>query len=126
LTSITSSPKEYDIIPQFVLKGAEMMGSDPASTLHPIPQEDWLFMNDLTQRSHWIFAKTIPESPHFYMLRKECNDADFQRFILLIRQYGVPEIYKGDSYTVLNVGDWTYWTMGAPLPETILINRKRA
>jgi hypothetical protein len=25
---------------------------------------------------------------------------------------------------VLNIDDMKYWTMGAPIPETILINRK--
>jgi hypothetical protein len=39
-------------------------------------------------------------------------------------RYGYEEIYEGRSYTVLNIDDMKYWTMRAPIPETILINRK--
>ena len=89
-----------------------------------IPYGDWLFVNSLIQRSRWIFAKTMPENPHYYMLRKECDDGEFVRFAELIRQYGYRDQYEGYWYTVLNVYDWYYWTMGAPIEETILINRK--
>jgi hypothetical protein len=41
-----------------------------------------------------------------------------------IRRYGYEEIYEGRSYTMLNIDDMKYWTMGAPVAETILINRK--
>ena len=66
----------------------------------------------------------MPENPHYYMLRKECDDNEFVRFVRLIRKYGHQQIYKGWVYTVLDVGDWFYWTMGSPIDETILINRK--
>jgi hypothetical protein len=89
-----------------------------------IPYEDWLFVNDLIRRSRWIFAKTMPENPHYYMLRKESNDDEFVRFAELIRQYGYQYQYEGYWYTVLNVYEWYYWSMGAPIGETILINRK--
>ena len=41
-----------------------------------------------------------------------------------VRRYGYEEIYEGRSYTVFNNDDMKYWTMGAPVTETILINRK--
>jgi hypothetical protein len=88
-------------------------------------QDDWLFIDDLIQRSHWIFAKTMPENPHFYMLREETDDTEFVRFVEIIRKLGYREDYEGYPYTVLDVGGWRYWTMGAPIDETILINRKR-
>jgi hypothetical protein len=89
-----------------------------------IPYDDWLFITELIQRSRWIFAKTMPENPHYYMLRKESDDGEFVRFVEIIRQYGYQYQYEGYWYTVLNVYDWYYWTMGAPMEETILINRK--
>jgi hypothetical protein len=74
--------------------------------------------------SNWIFAKTMPENPHYYMLRKECeNDVDFVRFVETIREHGHGYKFKGREYTRLIVGDWYYWTMGSPIEETILINR---
>ena len=66
----------------------------------------------------------MPENPHYYMLRKECGDVEFVRFAELIRKYGHCQIYQGMAYTVLDVDGWLYWTMGAPIEETILINRK--
>lgn len=75
--------------------------------------------------ARWIFAKTMPESPHFYTLRREWErDEDFLEVVQAIRRYGYLEVYKGLRYTMLNVNGWKYWTMGAPLPQTILINRK--
>ena len=41
-----------------------------------------------------------------------------------IRRYGYREVYEGHSYTVRNLDDMKCWTMGAPILETILINRK--
>jgi hypothetical protein len=89
-----------------------------------IPLDDWRFINSLIERSHWIFAKTMPYNPHYYMLRKEADDAEFVRFVELIRNYGYRQMYEGYWYTQLNVYDWFYWTMGAPIDGTILINRK--
>src|SRR3990167_679232 len=73
----------------------------------------------------WIFAKTMPENPHWYTLRKEWQDeADFVKVVQFMRTYGYQEIYRGSRYTMLNVNDCKYWTMGAPIGTTILINRK--
>ena len=42
-----------------------------------------------------------------------------------IRAHGYQNQFEGSWYTQLDVGGHTYWTMGAPVAETILINRKR-
>ena len=75
---------------------------------------------------HWIVAKTMPENPHEYTLRREwANDADFVRAVLFIRAHGYQNLFEGSWYTQLDIDDHTYWTMGAPVEETILINRKK-
>lgn len=73
----------------------------------------------------WIFAKTMPENPHEYTLRKTWDDADFLRVVTFIRRCGYRQKFGKSWYTQLDVDDHFYWTMGAPLPMTILINRKR-
>ena len=74
----------------------------------------------------WIFAKTMPENPHEYTLRREwASDADFVRAVLFIREHGYQNLFEGRWYTQLDIGEHTYWTMGAPVEETILINRKK-
>ena len=74
----------------------------------------------------WIFAKTMPENPHEYTLRKNWpDDSRFIRAVEHIRAYGYKAWFKGRPYIQLDVDDHFYWTMGAPLGSTILINRKR-
>ena len=90
-----------------------------------IPPADLQRVRDLLLAQQWIFAKTMPDNPHWYTLRKNWErDADFAWTVETIRRYGYEEIYEGRSYTVLNIDDMKYWTMGAPVAETILINRK--
>ncbi len=74
---------------------------------------------------NWVFAKTMPENPHEYTLRRAWDSEEFDRAVLAIRAHGYRAKFKGRSYTQLDVNDHYYWTMGAPLPATILINRKR-
>jgi hypothetical protein len=67
----------------------------------------------------------MPDNPHWYTLRKHWErDEDFIWTVETIRRYGCEEVYEGRPYTVLNLDDMKYWTMGAPVAETILINRK--
>jgi len=76
--------------------------------------------------ARWIFAKTMPQNPHEYTLRREwASDADFVRAVLFIRAHGYQNLFEGRPYTQLDLGGHTYWTMGAPVEETILIDRKR-
>ena len=83
---------------------------------------------ELLEAQEWIFAKTMPENPHWYTLRRKwARDRDFARVVRLIRKYGVAERYPPGSknrYTVMVLGGFKYWTMGWPVEKTILINRK--
>lgn len=51
------------------------------------------------------------------------NDADFVRFVELIRAYGHPENFYKNTYIYLHIDGLKYWTMGSPMVETIIINR---
>jgi hypothetical protein len=74
----------------------------------------------------WVFAKTMPQHPHEYTLRKHArSELEFEAVVAYIRECGVPERFGRATYIYLPVDDWKYWTMGAPLPATILINRAR-
>ena len=78
-------------------------------------------------QQRWIFAKTMPENPHEYTLRQHWNAAylSFDDAVALIRGYGYPAYFKRRRYLQFNVLDAFYWTMGAPIEETILINRAK-
>ena len=83
---------------------------------------------DITQileSKAYRFAKTIPESPHFYTLKREWDNLkEFEKAVSYIRENGQKELWQdGQHYTYLYVNGWEYWTMGSPVSETILINR---
>jgi hypothetical protein len=76
----------------------------------------------------WRPAKTMPHIPHSYVVKAKCRDAlEFERFVMHIRRHG----YKGKfGKTTYVYFDWPvdgivhqFWTMGAPLDITIIINR---
>jgi len=73
----------------------------------------------------WTFAKTMPEWPHEYIVRDRVDEGLFVRLVEHIRAYG----YEGRFYqrviTYYEEAGLVYWTMGAPLAETIIINRCR-
>ena len=64
----------------------------------------------------WIVAKTMPENPHHYTLRRAwANDADFVWAVERIRRHGYRQKYGKSWYTVLDVDGFFYWTMGWPI-----------
>jgi len=72
----------------------------------------------------WTFAKTMPESPHWYIHKR--NTSDFDIFIDVVRyiqQNGLSSRYEGSTYTYLVLDDYKYWTMGSLPEETTIINR---
>jgi hypothetical protein len=74
----------------------------------------------------WIFAKTMPDNPHEYTLRKEWQDDPlFDSVVAYIYAHVYVSTYKGYRYMQIDAGDHFYWTMGEPIFRTILINRKR-
>ena len=74
----------------------------------------------------WQNAKTYEKTaPHEYTVRKWRPDLDdeFCWFVEYIRQNGVVETFWKNRYTYLYLDGYRYWTMGAPLAKTIIINR---
>jgi hypothetical protein len=75
----------------------------------------------------WTFAKTMPHIPHWWTRRKgeHPEDPDFDAFVNYIRKHGYRARWGRHVNTYLELGEWKYWTMGAPVAETIIINRER-
>lgn len=78
--------------------------------------------------ARWTFAKTMADMPHEYVVRGKTAPPDdwFDWFVLLIREHGFKRTFGRRHYLYLRVGDHRYWTMGAPLAKTIIINRAKA
>jgi hypothetical protein len=98
------------------------------------PSEVLEYARPFIAKSKWIFARTMPETPHEYVLRRDCYangyEAEFVQMVKLIREHGYRGRFRKPpgrpiTLTYMNVDDHRYWSMGAPVPETILINRAR-
>lgn len=74
----------------------------------------------------WTFAKTMPRTPHEYLLAWNARvRTDFYRFVMTIRRYGYDETYKTMLMRYYDLGEWKYWTMGEFLETTWVLNRAR-
>ena len=75
---------------------------------------------DFVNEQEWVFAKTMPKWPHEYLVRERVV---YVQLVQHIRAEG----YEGNFYrkeiTYYDEDGMTYWTMGAPVEETIIINR---
>jgi hypothetical protein len=79
---------------------------------------------DFINAHEWRFAKSMPRTPHCYVVRENCrSDDEFCQAVTFIRKHGVPRKFFRQTYIYLDCGHYTYWTMGAPIFETIIINR---
>jgi hypothetical protein len=84
-----------------------------------LPEELRSFVNEVK----WTYAKSMPKWPHEYIVRKRVDEDRFEQLVRHIRKSG----YEGAFYQKMIVyyeeDGLLYWTMGAPLSETIIINR---
>ncbi len=74
--------------------------------------------------SKWIFAKTYATTwPHEYIVREQVDEKLFVELARHIRSHGYAgKFYKKDMI-YFNHANKMYWTMGAALSETTIINR---
>jgi hypothetical protein len=67
----------------------------------------------------------MPDQPHEYTVRGETPDEESDWFVLQIREHGNRARYGGRNYTYLEIDAWRYWTMGAPVAATTIVNRAK-
>lgn len=89
----------------------------------PAPLSDTL--REFIDSAPWTFAKTMPEWPHEYIVRERVDEDLFVRLVEHIRANGYEATFYQSSYTYYDDGGLVYWTMGAPVEETTIINRCR-
>ena len=71
----------------------------------------------------WTYAKTMPEWPHEYIVRGKVDERLIVDTVKHIRAFGYLGSFYKKSITYFDHDGMTYWTMGAPVEETIIINR---
>ena len=90
-----------------------------------IPKSFPMELSDSVNIVTWTYAKTMPEWPHEYIVRKQVDVKLFEQLVRHIRAKGYLGKFYQETYTFYDEGGMTYWTMGAPLEETTIINRCR-
>lgn len=84
-----------------------------------LPEELAEFIN----AEKWIYAKTMPKWPHEYLVRQNVDEALFVKLATFIRNNGYEGRFYNKPITYYDHEGRVYWTMGAPIDETTIINR---
>ena len=87
----------------------------------PLPPELLAFVN----AQQWTFAKTMPTWPHEYIVRGKVDEELFEKLVRHIRTHGYEGRFYQKPITYYDEAGKVYWTMGAPIEQTTLINRCR-
>ncbi len=84
-----------------------------------------VFINSFT----WTYAKTYAKiCPHEYIVKDKIDERHWDNFaevVGYIREKGFIANYKSRSGAYYILDDHYYWTMGAPVEETTVINRAK-
>lgn len=85
-------------------------------------------LRSMIARCEWKFAKTMPFAPHEYIVKERCplSAEEFEYFVNMQREHGIRERWGKYNNPYLYIDDYKYWTMGAPLEDTTVINRAKA
>ncbi len=82
-------------------------------------------LREFVDSSAWTFAKTMPDWPHEYLVRNRVDEGLFVRLVEHIRAHGYEGHFYQKTIVYYEEAGMVYWTMGAPLDETTIINRCR-
>ena len=78
---------------------------------------------------HWRYAMTMRQWPHEYTVRRYDDPIEdqilFEGAVAFIRAHGECRRFEptGKCYDYLDVDGRQYWTMGAPVEQTVILNR---
>ena len=72
----------------------------------------------------WTLAKTYATtSPHEYIVRDRVDEGNFLQVVQHIRTHGYDGKFYSKTITYFDEDGMVYWTMGAPIEETTIVNR---
>ena len=80
-------------------------------------------LRTFVDEQRWTFAKTMPDWPHEYLVRHRVDEDLFLQLVRHIRAHGQEGRFYRKTLIYFEEDGLVYWTMGAPLEETIIVNR---
>ena len=87
--------------------------------MNPFPLKLTTFISQVK----WTYAKTMPEWPHEYIVKSKVDEGCFVEMVKHIRTHGYQGYFYKRPITYFDEDGKTYWTMGEPIDETVIINR---
>jgi len=66
----------------------------------------------LIQQNKWVFAKTIPKIPHYYIVRDNLSSYNkklFDKFKVFIDKNGYTKKFYSKEYWYININGYKYW-----------------
>jgi hypothetical protein len=81
-------------------------------------------VNAWVRSRYFQYARTAPKNPHSYTIRGWGPDAMFTKVVLHLREHGEQEVWGGTEYTYYCAAGRKLWTMGDPVPTTVVVNCK--
>ncbi len=88
--------------------------------MKPLPDK----LNEFIENETWTFAKTYAKTwPHEYLVRDRVDKDLFLQLVSHIRDHGYQGTFFSKPITYFDESGMVYWTMGAPVEETTIINR---
>jgi hypothetical protein len=91
-----------------------------------IPTDGLPFARRFISVCRFTYAKSVPNSPHEYCLRKWLPpdvQRDYDRFVQLIGEHGYRGRFLATVYRYLNVDGWRYWQSPEAYGVGVIINR---
>jgi integrase len=113
-------------IPREVAQEFWQLAPSPAATSGKIILMDNV-IDDINEFPNlkFRFAKTMPQNPHFYVVRSAENNTEYEQLFTRIDREGVWEEFQGKQYKYLSLGSWRYWAMTEDIAKSMVINRAR-
>ncbi len=72
-------------------------------------------LKQIIENSKWIFAKTMPDTPHYYVVKDNLSEDDkkmFNGFEWFIKKNGYDGEFYSKKYKYFNIGNYKYWVIG--------------
>jgi len=73
----------------------------------------------------WTFAKTMPDKPHWYIVKKNVDRKAYEKLFRFIYDHHTIEWFEGFSYKTVRLGEYKYWIMDDDIDASYIINRAR-
>ena len=81
------------------------------------------FQDNLIKKYDWRFSKTMPQIPHWYLVKENLEEPDqklFDEFAQFISENGEEKVFYSKNYYYLIIDEYKYWVIENILNRELL------